>query len=147
MRAYCLSRPLVDIVFFGISLLDFSLNAFKTNLLCKGFYTLIKNASFSSPTPQPMWNLTIHPLWGSVSSLALVPFSNRCGTPQSTGAYRPCWHTASCSPPPGLSLLVARCPMSDSDTICNNSIPPVEDIVLFELSLLRFPSRFLKRVY
>ena len=34
--------------------------------------------------PQPMWNITIHPL-GPASSLTLFPSSNRCGTaPKST---------------------------------------------------------------
>ena len=39
--------------------------------------------------PQLMWDLTIHLLRGPASSLALVPFSNRCGTPQSTPTWDP----------------------------------------------------------
>ena len=31
-----------------------------------------------------MWDLTINPLWGLVSSFALVPLSNRCEISQST---------------------------------------------------------------
>ena len=31
---------------------------------------------------QSMWDLTIHPIQGSASSLALVPLSNRCGISQ-----------------------------------------------------------------
>ena len=82
------NRPsplLADIVFFCLSL-----KVFKTRLLRKGFHTLIKVVSFSS---QLMWDLTIHPRQGSASLLALVPFSNRCGTlTKSTrfGAQRPC---------------------------------------------------------
>ena len=53
-----------------------------------------------------MLDLTIHPLrevstpLSPTSSLALIPFSNRCGTPQSTpfGAQCSCWHTVSCTP-------------------------------------------------
>ena len=35
--------------------------------------------------PQPMWDITIHPLRGPASSLSLFPSSNQCGTaPKST---------------------------------------------------------------
>ena len=65
---------------------------FKTCMLGRGFQALIK--MFLSP-PQPMWDLTIHPLRGPVSSLALVPFSNRYGTPpiHPLRDPRPCWYT------------------------------------------------------
>ena len=138
---------------------------------------------FRSPT-QPMWDLTIHHSSGPTSSLALVPISNRYGTPQSTPlqgtasllthpsvqppsrlsllAGTPLVSTplqgsasllahSSCLPPSGLSLLtstplmstllwssLAHRPMSGSDTICNNSSPPLADIVLFGLSLKVF---------
>ena len=36
-----------------------------------------------------MWDLTIHPSSGPVSSLALVPFSNRCGIPPNPPPARP----------------------------------------------------------
>ena len=58
----------------------------------------MKDVSFS-PT-----NVGSHtPPFGATSLLALVPFSNRCGTPQFTlfGAQRPFWHTASYPPPLG----------------------------------------------
>ncbi|KAG7018470.1 hypothetical protein SDJN02_20338, partial [Cucurbita argyrosperma subsp. argyrosperma] len=56
-----------------------------------------------------MWDLTIHPPLGSTSSLALIPFFNRCGTPQSTPfrAEHPCWLTASYLPLLELSLLAS----------------------------------------
>ena len=40
-----LSSPLADIVLFGVSL-----KVFKPHRLGRGFHTLIKNISFSSPT-------------------------------------------------------------------------------------------------
>ena len=54
---------------------EFFLKVFKTCLLGRGFHTLIKNVSFSSPT--------------DVGSHNPLPF----------GAQRPCWHTTSCPPP------------------------------------------------
>ena len=45
------SSPLADIIFFG-----FSPQGFKTRLLERGLYTLIRDVSFSSPTE---WDLTI----------------------------------------------------------------------------------------
>ena len=53
---------------------------------------------------QPMWDITIHPLSGPASSLALVPFSNWCRiATKSTllGAQRLYWHTILCLPPFG----------------------------------------------
>ena len=84
-----------------------------------------------------MWDLTIH----RVSSLALVSFSNRCGTLQSTpvGDQCPYWHTTSCPTP----SLVHR-PVSNSDTICNSPSPLLGDIVLIEFSLSTSPRRFFK---
>ena len=81
--------PLVNIVLFLLSL-----EVFKTRLLVIGFHTLIKNVSFSFPTDvgfynslysgssivggtrsplRSMWDLTIHPHRGSVSSLTHHP--------------------------------------------------------------------------
>ena len=68
------SPPLVDIVLFRLSL-----KVFKMCLLGREFHTLIKNALFSFSTDARSHNSP--PLWGPVFSLALVPFSNRCGTP------------------------------------------------------------------
>ena len=49
-----LSPPLVDIVLFGFSLPPFpfglALKVFKTHLLGRGFHTLVRKASFPSPT-------------------------------------------------------------------------------------------------
>ena len=91
------------------------LKVFKTSLLRKGFYTLIKNAWFSSPTKVGSHNPSHS---GPVSSQTLVPFSNRCGTPlnppflgpsvlagipphvYSFGAQPRCWHIA-----PSLALM------------------------------------------
>ena len=99
-----LSPPLADIVLFIVFPFGRS-QCFKARLLGGGFYTLIRNASFSSPTDvgshnlppfraqhsywhcspiQSTWDLTIHTLRGSVSSLTLVLLSNRCGISKST---------------------------------------------------------------
>ena len=56
------------------------LKVFRMSLLGKGLNTLVK--MFCSP-PEPMWDLTIHPPLGPTSSLTLVSFSNRCGSPNS----------------------------------------------------------------
>ena len=80
------STPLANIVFFGLSLLGFP-SGFKTCLLGKGFHTLIKGVSFSSPT-----NVGYHNPPPFRAQRALVPFSNRCGTPTKStpfGAQRP----------------------------------------------------------
>ena len=86
---------------------ELPLKVLKTHLLGRGFHTLIKGVPFSSPT---MWNLTIHPLQGSTSSLALVPFSNRCGTPtKSTSLQGPTSLLAPpCVYPPSGNRLLAH---------------------------------------
>ena len=99
-----------------------SLQGFKTCLLRRCFHTLIKRASFPFPT--------------DVGSHNPPPFK----------AQHPCWHTAQCPPPSGLSVPLVHCPMSGSNTNFNNPSPPLVDIVLFEFSLSAFPSKFLKRV-
>ena len=87
------------------------------------------------------------PLRCPVFSLALVPFSNQCGTSQST-FLKP---NVLASTPPRVHLFrgsassLSHRPVSTSDIICNNQSPPLEDIVLFGLFLSGFPSRFLKR--
>ena len=154
------SPPLTDIVLFGLFHFTLPLKVFKTCLLGRDFHTLIKNASFSSPTNvglnvlastrsslQSMWDLTIHPpswpsilvdtppgpLQGPAFSLALVPLSNLCAFSQSTPFRGPA------------SSLTHR-PVFGSDNICNSPSLPLVDIVLFGFSLSGFSSRFLKRV-
>ena len=92
---------------------------------------------------------TLLSLQGPTSSLALVPFTNQCGTPQSTLLQGP----ASLLPHRlmSTSLLcsatsLAHRLVSGSGTICNNSIPPLADIVLFGgLSLKVFKTPMLGR--
>ena len=97
--------------------------------------------------PQSMWDLTIHPLRGPASSLTLVPFSNRCGIPQST----PFRANVLVGTPPrvhplqGSASSLAHRPESGSDTICNNSSSPLADIILFRFSLKVFKMRLLGR--
>ena len=114
--------PLIDIVFFRLSL-----KVFKTHLLGKRF--LIKNVLFPL---QPMWDLTIHPPRHSV--LADTP-----------SLLQSIWDIT-VHPLRGSASLLAHRSVFDSDTICNNPSSPLADSVLFGLSLSRFPSRFLKRV-
>ena len=103
------SPPLVNIVFFGLSLSGFLSKFLKCicYLLGRGFHTLIKNVSFPSltdvgsynPPPfgpsilvgtcyslQSTWDFTTHPPSRPVSSL---------------------WHTARCPPLFGLSVLTS----------------------------------------
>ena len=117
------SPPLANIILFGIPL-----KVFRTRLQGRGFHTLIKNVSFSSPNDvrshnptssgprvladthsplQSMWDLTIHPLSGP-SVLA--------GTPPSV------WH-------------------------CNSSSPLLVNFFLFGLSLKVFKTRLLGRSF
>ena len=107
----------------------------KTHLLGRGLHTLIKNASFSSPTDvgshnpppsepkvlastrsllQSMWDPSIHPPSGP-SVLTSTP---------------PRVH-----PLLGLASLLTHRLMSDYDTICNSPSPPLANIALFRLSL------------
>ena len=103
---------------------------------------------FRSP-PQPMWDLTIHPLWGPASSLALIPFSNQRGTPtKSTPLQGPVSLLAyRLVPTPfqGLASSLAHRPVSSSDTICNGPSPPLSDIIFFGLFLKVFKRRLLER--
>ena len=121
---------------------------FKMLLLGRGFLALIINTSFSSPTDVELHN---PPPFGAgpASSLALVPFSNRCETAQSTPLQGPAsllaYRLVSTSLRGSASSLAHR-PEPGSNTICNDSSPLLTDIVLFGLSLPGFLSRFLKRV-
>ena len=115
---------------------------FKTRLLGEGFHTLINGGLFSSPT-----NVEHH-------------------NPPPFGAQRPRWHSflppIDVEPPPnppplgpsvltgtppcvyplrGTARRLAHCPVSGSDTICNDPDPPLADIVLLGLSLSGFPFR------
>ena len=88
-----------------------------------------------------MWDLTIHTLQGPMSSLTLVPFYNRCGTPQSTPPSGPTsllTHRLLSTLFRGLASSLAQCSVSGSDTVCNGPSPPLADIVLFGLSLSCF---------
>ena len=97
---------------------------------------------------QSMWELTITPLWGPASLLALVPLSYHCGVSLSTPFRGPasllalvplsnrCGISQS-TPLWVLAFSLAYHPVSYSDTICNNPI-------LFALSFSDFPKRFLK---
>ena len=120
------------------------LKVYKTHLLRRGFHTLIKSVSFSSPTDVRSPSLgpsvlastrsflqsmldphQIHPLRGPASLLAHRLMST------------PLWNSA--------SSLTHRS-MFGSDTICNGPSPLLVDIVLFGLYFSDFPTRFLKRV-
>ena len=65
-------------------------------------------------------------LWGLASSLALAPFYNRCGTPQSTPPSRPSVLAGTLPrvhPLQGSTSSLAHCPVPSSDTICNGPSP------------------------
>ena len=122
------------------------LKVFKTRLMGKGFHTLIKNASFSSPTDVGSHNPPSfgdqHPRWHSFPSPIDVgpPIHSPLG-PTSLLAHR-----LMSTPLRGSVSSLAHHPMSGSDITCKGPSPPLVDIVLFELSLSSFPSRFLKHV-
>ena len=137
------SPSLADIVLF-----ELSLKVFKTCLLGRGFHTLIKSVSFSSPT-----NVGSHnpppPLQGPTSSLAHVLSPINVGPPPNpppSGANILTDTLPRVTPFQGTSSSLAHRPVSGSDTICNDPSPPLADIVLYGLSLSGFPSRFLKRI-
>ena len=98
---------------------------------------------------QSMWDRPqIHPPLGPASLLALFPSSNQCGTaPKSTPLWGPTSllaHRLMSTPfgeERGTARRLTHRPVSGSDTICNDSDPPLVDIVLFGLSLSGFPSR------
>ena len=85
---------------------------FKTRLLRRGFYTLIKGVSFSSLTDVGSYNPppfeTQHPRWHSFISPICVGHPTK-STP--FGAQRPYWHT------------LAHCIMPGSYTICKRPRP------------------------
>ena len=95
---------------------------------------------FCSP-PQPLWDITIHPLWGQhprwYSFLSLIDV----GLPPNPPPLGPSVLTG--TPPRvyirGTTRRLAHRPMSGSNTICNDPNPPLADIVLFGLPLSSFP--------
>ena len=115
-------------------------------MLGRGFHTLIKNDSFSSPfvvgshNPHPFGAQC--PRWHSFPSPIDVGLPNPPPSGPSVLAG-----TLSCVYPfrGSASSLIHRL-MSGSDTICNRPSPPLADIVFFELFLSGFPPRFLKRL-
>ena len=127
-------QPTANRVLFGFFLSSFPSRFFKTRLLGRGFHTLIKNVSFSSPTDMGSHN---PPPLGP-----LIPFSNQCGTLPPIhplqGPVSLLAHRLVSTPLSGLSLFAGTSPVSGSD--CPS--PPLLDIVLFELSLSGFPLRF-----
>ena len=119
---------------------------FKTCLLERGFYTLIKNVLFSSPTDvgshNPPSSRVQRLRWHSFPSTFYVRSLNL----PSFGVQHLCWHTILCPPPSGSASLLTHRLMSSSDTICNSSSSLLANIVLFEHSLLGFLPRFLNCV-
>ena len=98
-------------------------------------------------SPLPMRDLTIHPLRGLASSLALISFSNRCETSQSTppsGSSVLASTLPRVHPLQGLASILSHCPVLGSDTICNSPSPALADIVLIGLSLSGFPLKIFK---
>ena len=115
---------------------------FKTHLLGKGFHTLINGVSFSS---QPMWDITIHLPSGPNVLAGTRSFLQSMWDPHQIHPLRgPASLLAHrlASTPFRNSLLTGTSPVSDSNTICNGSDPPLADIVHFGL-----PLKTLKHVY
>ena len=104
MKCNSSSPTLTDIVLFGLLL-----KVFKTHLLGRGLHTLVKNVLFSSLNDVGSHN---PPPLGPVSSLALVPYTNRCGTIAGTPPH--------VRPFRGSVSSLAHCPVSSSNTICNS---------------------------
>ena len=167
---------------------------FKTRLLGKCFYTLIKNVLFSfltdvgshnpplfgaqrpcwhsfpspidvrppNPPPlgpnvlsdisscvHPLWGIPIHPRLGlsvlaDIRSLLQLMWDPPIHPPSGPNVLSDIW---SCVHPLwSLASSLTHRPVFDYDTICNSTSPLLAHIVVFGLSLLGFPSRFLKRV-
>ena len=79
-----------------------------------------------------------------VSSLALIPFSNRYETPPNSPPFEASVFTGTPShvyPFRGRASSLACRPVPSSDTICNGPSPPLVDIVLFGLPLKVFKTR------
>ena len=72
------SPLLVNIVRFGPLRITISPHGFKMRLLRRGFHTLIRNASFASPTDVGSHNPSTleaqRPRWHTARCLALIPF-------------------------------------------------------------------------
>ena len=91
----------------------------------QGFILLPNVRSHNSPRsgPSVLWHSFLSPI--NVGPLTNPPLWSQ----------RPYWHTTSCLPLRGTTSSLAHCPVSNSDTICNSSSPPLTDIVFFRLSL------------
>ena len=74
---------------------------------------------------------------GPVFSLALVPFSNRFGTPLPNPPHSGTSVHLMSTPLRGSVSSLACRPMSSSDSICNSSSSQLADIVLFEFFLIK----------
>ena len=136
-----LSTPLADIVLYGFFLSDFSSRFSKCirwemfpHPYKECFVLLFNRCGISQSTP----------LQGPTSTLAVVPFSNRCGTPNPppSGLVPLLAHRLVSTPLRGSASSLVHHPMFGSDTICNSQSPPLTDIVLFGLFLLGFPQGF-----
>ena len=134
MECYTVSRYCPLWIFpFGLPL-----KVFKTRLLGRGFHTLVKNASFSSPTDvgshnPPRSGPSV--LVGTRSLLQLM-----WDPPTFLLAHRLMSTPFGAQPPRWCARCLALIPF------CNGPSPPLVDIVLLGLSLLGFSSRFLKLV-
>ena len=108
------------------------LKVFKMRLLGRGFHT---QCFVLCPNRCEIAQST--PLRGSTSSLALIPFSNRYGTPQSTlfGASVLVSTLPRVHPLQGSTSSLIHRPVSGSDIIYNSPGPPLADISLFGLFL------------
>ena len=107
-------------------------------MLGRGFHTLIKNVSFSSPTDVGSHN----PPPSKLNDFAGIrSFLQSMWDPQSTPLRDPTSLLAHHLMSGSASSLAYQLEIG-SDTIGNSSSPPLTNIVLFGLSLSDFPSRF-----
>ena len=84
----------------------FAMVPFQISLFNLYLFYIFKRQSWNGNLP----NLTIHPFRGLASSLALVPFSDRCGISQSTsfGGQHTRWHIVWCPPLGGSTSSLAH---------------------------------------
>ena len=127
------------------SLSGFPSGFFKTRVLGRGFHTLIKGVTFSSPTDVGYHNLP--PLGPSVPTGTRSFLQSMWDPYQIHPPSGPAFllaHRLVSTPLRGTTSSLAHHPVSGSDSICNGPSPPLVDIVLFRLSLSSFPLRFFK---
>ena len=115
-------------------------------MLGRGFHTLIKGVSFSSPTdvgshnPPPFGTSVLACTRSFLQSMWAPPNPPPPG-PNVLASTSPHVHPLS-----GLTLLAGTSPgVSGFDTICNSPRPPLADIVLFGLSFKVFKTCLLGR--